>query len=141
MATPHVLKNAYLSVGGSVISADVVSVTLNVEYEEQETTAMGDTARHGIPGMQVSSIDVECNMDYTDNLLNELLDGWVGNAAVQAIIIKPNGATTGVTNPKWTGNGRIYSYQPIQGSVGDVAKVSFTIKPGDGSGFTRAVAD
>lgn len=140
-AAPIVLKNAYVSIGGTDISAEVASVTLKMEYEEVECTAMGDTARHGIPGMQVSSIEVECNQNYTDNLLDELLYGWVGSASAQAIVIKPNAGTTSASNPKWTGNGRIYGYQPIQGAVGDLAKVSFTIKPGDGSGFTRATSD
>lgn len=141
MAAPTVLKDAYLSWGGTDLSDYVTSITLNHEYEEQEVTAMGDTARHGIPGMQVSSIEVECNQDYTDNLLDEILNTAVGAAAAAAVIVKPTSGATAAANPKWTGNGRIYSYQPVQGAVGDVAKVSFTIKAGDGSGFTRAVAD
>jgi hypothetical protein len=135
------MKNAYLSIGGTDMTAYTTAVTVNVEYEEQECTVMGSTARYGIPGMQVTTIDVELNADYTDNLVDELVSGWVGSASAQAIIVKPNGSATSAANPKWSGNGRIYSYQAIQGSVGDLGKVSFTIKPGDGSGFTRAVAD
>lgn len=141
MATPIVLKNAYLSVGGTDITGYVRSVTVNVEYEEAECTVMANAAKWSIPGMQNWSIDVECNQDYTDNLLNELLDGWVGNASAQAIIAKPNGGTTGAANPKWTSNGRIFAHQPIQGAVGDLATVSFTIKPGDGTALVRAVSD
>ncbi len=141
MAAPTVLKDAYLSIGGTDWSDWVTQITLNHEYEEQESTAMGDSARHGIPGMQVSSIEVEMNMDYTDNMIDEMLYGLVGAAAASAIIVKPTSGATGVANPKWTGNGRVYSYQPIQGAVGDLAKVSFTIKAGDGNGFARATSD
>jgi hypothetical protein len=140
-AAPTVLKDAYLSIGGTDWSDWVTQITLNHEYEEQEVTAMGDTARHGIPGMQASSIEVEMNMDYTDNMIDEMLYGIVGSATASAIIVKPASGATSAANPKWTGNGRVYAYPAIQGAVGDVAKVSFTIKPGDGSGFTRAVSD
>lgn len=140
-AAPVVLKDAYLSIAGTDWSDWVTSITLNHEYEEQECSAMGDSARHGIPGLQVSSIDVEMNMDYADNMIDETLYGLVGAAAASAIIVKPTSSATSASNPKWTGNGRVYSYPAIQGSVGDLAKVSFTIKAGDGSGFTRAVAD
>ncbi len=140
-AAPTVLKDAYLNIAGTDWSDWVTSITLNHEYEEQEVTAMGDTARHGIPSLQVSSIEVEMNMDYTDNMIDEMLYGLVGSATASAIIVKPTSSATSAANPKWTGNGRVYSYQPVQGAVGDVAKVSFTIKAGDGSGFTRATSD
>lgn len=141
MATPIVLTNAYLSVGGTDISGYVTKITLKKTWDEHEVTVMGASAHNSIPGLYDWSIDVECNQDYTDNLLAELLAGWVGNSSAQAIIVKPNGGTTGVANPKWTGNGRIFEDTPIDGAVGDLAKVSFTIKPGDGAGLIRAVAD
>lgn len=141
MATPIVLKNCYLNVDSNDLSTYVRSVTVNVEYDEQEATRMGNAAHWSTPGLQNWSIEVECNQDYTDNLLNEILDGLVGKAAVLTVVVKPNGDTTSAANPKWTSNGRIFSHNPINGSVGDLATVSFTIKPGDGTALVRAVAD
>lgn len=141
MATPIVLKNCYLNVDSNDLSTYVRSVTVNVEYDEQEATRMGNAAHWSTPGLQNWSIEVECNQDYTDNLLNEIMDGLVGKAAVLPIVVKPNGDTTSATNPKWTSNGRIFAHNPISGSVGDLATVSFTIKPGDGTALVRAVAD
>jgi hypothetical protein len=141
MATPLVLKNCYLNVDSNDLSTYVRSVTVNVEYDEQEATRMGNAAHWSTPGLQNWSIEVECNQDYTDNLLNEILDGLVGKAAVLPIVVKPNGDTTSAANPKWTSNGRIFSHNPISGSVGDLATVSFTIKPGDGTALVRAVSD
>lgn len=135
------MTNAYLSVDSKDLSTYVRSVTINVEYDEQEATRMGNAAHWSTPGLQNWSIEVECNQDYTDDLLNEILDGLVGKAAVLPIIVKPNGATTGTTNPKWTSNGRIFAHNPLSGSVGDLATVSFTIKPGDGTALVRAVTD
>ncbi|MDD2756228.1 MAG: hypothetical protein PHS80_11960 [Methanothrix sp.] len=141
MATPHVLKNAYLRVGGSDITSYLRSVKATIGYDERECTVMGNAAHWSIPGLEDWSIEVECNQDYTDNLLNELLDTWTGADAAVAIILKPNGATTSAANPKYTSNGRIFVDTPISGAVGDLATVSFTIKPGDGTALVRAVAD
>ncbi len=141
MATPMVITNGYLSVAGTDISTYVRRMVVHVEYEEKDTTRMGNAARWSIPGLQNWSIEVECNQDYTDNLLNELLDTWVGAAAAVAIIVKKDSGATSAANPKWTSNGRIFAHDPIQGAVGDLATVSFTIKPGDGTALVRAVSD
>lgn len=141
MATPFVVKNYYLNIATSDISAYIKSATLTGEYDEVEVTAMGDATHHGIPGLANWSIEVECNQSHTAAELDAIIWPLIGSATASAIICKPNGATTGVNNPKWTGNGRIYSYSPLGGSVGDGATTSFTIKPGDGTMIVRATSD
>ncbi len=141
MATPFVVKNYYLSIGGSDISTYIKSATLTGEYDEVEVTAMGDATHHGIPGLANWSIEVECNQSHTAAELDSIIWPLLGTANASAIICKPNGGTTGVSNPKWTANGRIFSYPPMGAAVGDGAKTSFTIKPGDGTMIVRATSD
>ena len=141
MATPFVYKNAYLSVASNNLSTYVESCETNISYEEVDVTAMGDTAKHGIPGMQDWYITVNFNQSFTDSELDTIISPLVGAAAASAIIFKPNGATTGTSNPKWTGNGRIFAYPVISGAVGSKGATSVTIRPGDGAGLIRAVAD
>lgn len=141
MATPFVVKNYYLSIGGTDISAYIRSATLTGEYEEKEVNAMGDACQHGIPGLGNWSIEVECNQSHTSGELDAIIWPLLGAANASAIICKANGATTGVNNPKWTANGRIYSYPPLGASVGDAAATSFTIRPGDGTMIVRATSD
>ena len=141
MATPFVVKNQFLSIGGSNISAYIKGATLTGEYDEVEVTAMGDDVHNAIPGLANWSIEVECNQSHTAAELDAIIWPLVGAAAASAIIMKPNGGTTSANNPKWTGQGRIFAYSPISGSVGDGATVSFTIKPGNGSMIVRATAD
>lgn len=141
MATTLVLKNAYLSIGGNNVSAYIKGVTLTGEYEEVDDTAMGDSVKHAVPGLANWSIEVECKQGFGSGELDAIIWPLVGSSSASAIIIKPNGGTTSASNPKWTGNGRIFSYSPIQGSVGEGAKTSFTIKPGDGNMLVRATSD
>lgn len=141
MATPFVVKNYYLSIGGSDISSYIKSATLRGEYDEVEVTAMGDATHHSIPGLANWEIEAECNQSHTSSELDSIIWPLLGASSASAIIMKPNGGTTGVSNPKWTANGRIYSYTPLGGSVGDGATTSFTIKPGDGSMIVRATSD
>ena len=141
MATSFVYKDAYLSVGGSDISTYITSCTLTGEYEELDVTVMGDDTRNSVPGLGNWSIDVEVKQSWTSAELDAIIWPLLGSASASAIILKPNGSTTGVNNPRWYGNGRIFSYQPMTGSVGDLAKTTFTIKPGDGTMIVRATSD
>ena len=141
MPTPFVVKNQYLKIGDNDISAYIKGATLTGEFDEVEVTASGDDVHNAIPGLANWSIEVECNQSHTAAELDAIIWPLVGAASASAIIMKPNGDTTGVNNPKWTGNGRIFAYTPIAGSVGDGATTSFTIKPGDGSMIVRATSD
>lgn len=141
MATTLVLKDAYLSFGGNDLSSYVQSVTLTGEYDKVEDTAMGDDVHHNVKGLGNWSIEVECRQSFNAGELDSILWPLFNSTTAQAVIVKPNGSTTGVNNPKWTGNGQIFQYPPIQGAVGEGAKVSFTIEPADGNMLVRATSD
>lgn len=141
MATTLVLKNAYLSIGGSDISAYIQEVTLNEEYDEVEDKGMGDNAHHSVPGLGTWSIECKCRQSFNAGELDSIIHPLLGAENASAIVLKPKNEATSTSNPKWTGNGRIFGYPPIQGAVGDGATTSFTIKPGDGNMLTRATSD
>lgn len=140
MATPFVYKNAYLSIDSNDISTYITSCTPNFDVDKVEVTAMGDDVHHSIPGLWTQSIEVTVNQSFTAAELDAIMWPLIG-AGSQAIIFKPNGSTTGVNNPKWTGNGQIFGYTPIGGSVGDGGSTTFTIEAADGTKWARATSD
>lgn len=141
MAKTLVLKNTFLSVGGTDISAYIKSATLTGEYDKVDDVAMGDAVHHNVKGLGNWSIEVECKQSFNAGELDSILWPLFTSEDAFAVVTKPNGATTGTSNPKWTGQGHIFAYPPIQGAVGEGAKTSFTIEPGDGSMIVRATAD
>lgn len=120
-----VFKNAYLSVDGNDLSAFVRSVDLPISHEMLDATTMGDDARVNEAGLQNWNVPVE--MEQVIASVDAVLFPLVGAAAFP-VIFKPDGATTGAGNPKFTGNGVIESYQPFGGSVGDIRICNFTIQ-------------
>lgn len=140
MATTFVYKDPYLSFSAD-ISAYVQSCTVTGEYEELDVTVAGDDVKNSYPGLQNWSIDVTCKQSWTAAELDAILWPLLGSATASAVVVKPNGSTTGVNNPKWSGNGRIFSYTPMSGAIGSLAQTTFTIKPGDGTALQRATSD
>lgn len=134
-----VYKNVHLTINSVVLSARVESLTLNYNAETPEVTAMGDGTRTRVPSFIDWSFDVTFRQDFiapATNAVDSTLFSLVGAAAF-AIIIRPDDAIKGATNPEFTGNALLTSYSPLTGGVGDVASAPATFM-GDGV-LTRSV--
>ncbi len=114
--------NAFVSVNAVDLSTFVRSVTINVEAEDLEDTAMGDTFRSRIGGLKDWSVDLEFNQDFAASAVDVSIFSLLGT--VIAVIVKPVNTTTSATNPQYSGNVLVSEYNPLDGSVGDLATTS-----------------
>lgn len=131
---------AYIDASVTINSVDlsdfVTSCTINYEAEELDDSAMGDTSRSRLGGLKNWSIDLELNQDFAASATDVTLFSIVGS--VVAIDIRPATGSVSSTNPKFTGSALVQNYNPLSGSVGDLAKTSCQLL---GSGtLTRATA-
>jgi hypothetical protein len=132
-----VLTNAFISVGGVDLSDLVASVTLNETFDVIETTAFSSTAaKTRVAGLEDNSITLEFHQDYATGEVEQTIYPLLGTSA--AVIVKPNGATTGAFNPSYTCNAIISEWTPLNGTVGELATASVTW-PVTGA-ITKAVA-
>lgn len=112
-----VLTNAYVSINSVNLSSFVKTVTLSYKSEMQDDTAMGDSARSRIGSLKDWTLTVEFFQDYAAGAVDATLFSIVGS--VVPIEIRGANTTVSATNPKYTGNAILESYQPVGGSVGD----------------------
>jgi len=132
-----VLTNAFISVGGVDLSDLVASVTLNSTFDVVETTAFSSTAaKTRVAGLADNSISLEFHQDYATGEVEQTIYPLLGTAA--AVIVKPNGGTTGALNPSYTCSAIISEWTPLNGAVGELATASVTW-PVTGA-ITKAVA-
>lgn len=113
-----VFKNAYVLINSVDLSDHVRQVTLNYKAEQQDDTAMGDSARSRIPGLLDWDLDIEFFQDYASGKVDATLFSLVG-AAPFAIAVRPVNTTIASTNPEYQGNAVLESYQPMGGAVGE----------------------
>ena len=113
-----IFKDAYLVINSVDLSDHVRQVTLNYKAELQDDTAMGDDSRSRLAGLTDFDIDVEFFQDYASGKVDATLFSLVGAAAV-AIELRPTSGSVSSTNPKYTGNVVLESYQPMGGQVGE----------------------
>lgn len=131
-----VLTDAFVSLGGTDISAYVRSVSLPYGAEMLDDTTMGDTTRINKGGLKTWSIDIELQQVFTDNLIDEILFPLVGTTFT--VIVRPTSSAVGVSNPNYTGTGVLENYQPFGQSVGELATSTITIQ--SAGALSRATA-
>jgi len=128
--------DASVTINSVDLSDHVRSVTLNIEAEDLEDTAMGDTFRSRIGGLKDWSIDIEFNQDFAASEVDATIFPLLGT--VVAVEVRPTSSSVSSTNPKFSGNVLVSEYNPLDGSVGDLATTSVSW-PGAGA-LTRATS-
>ena len=119
----EVLFDAYLSVNSVDLSAWCTSVTLNVEYEDIDTTAFGDTLRTRIPGLGDGSVGGTLHVDYAASATYATLQPLAGTSTT--VVIQPDSGTVSATNPTFTVTAAVNTFSYINASIGELHTMDF----------------
>jgi hypothetical protein len=113
-----------ITVGTTVLSEDIASVTLDITSDEIETTAFGQTYRTRIGGLRDASVSLDFHQDFAAGSVDALLFPLMGSTV--AVKIAPTSGTVSATNPEYRFTALVTQYQPFAGAVGDLATLSVT---------------
>jgi hypothetical protein len=122
--------SVYLSNGVSVtvdsvdLSSLVSSCSINRNFEELDVTAMGDTGRRAVKGLEASSVTIDFfNDSATAKTLQKLNSVWGTSVTV---VIKQNSGAVSAENPSYTMSCLINGLTPVNGDVGSISTQSVT---------------
>jgi len=119
-----VLTNAYVTINSVNLSDHITSITLNTTEDVIDTTAFGNTARTRVAGLFDNSVVIEFQQDYATSNVEATIYPLVGSTTT--VVVKPNGSSTGATNPSYTFTALVSEWQPLSGAVGELATASVT---------------
>ncbi len=120
----YLSNGVVLTVNAVDLSSLVSSVTINRSFEELDITAMGDSGRRYVKGLEASSITIDFfNDPESAKTLATLNSTWGTSVTVTA---KQTSAATSATNPLYTMSCLINNTTPINGAVGDISTQSVT---------------
>lgn len=120
-------EKSYFKLGTYDMSSVVQSLSLNINYEQLDVTASGDSNRKYLKGLGAHQISGTLFLDQAAigaGSTRAVLDSLVGTSA--AFEIAPNGSTASSTNPVYKGSCFVNGYTPVNGTQGDVATLDFT---------------
>jgi hypothetical protein len=111
-----------VTIGTSVLSTSIASVTLDITTDEVETTAFGNTYRTRIGGLKDASVSLDFHQDFGAGAIDSLLFPLLGGTV--AVKIAPTSGTVSATNPQYEFTALVTQYQPFASSIGDLATLS-----------------
>ena len=116
MAT-EVWDNAFLSIGGTDMSAHLKSLSFTYSAAELDDTAMGDDTQSRKGGLKDWSVTPSWHEDFASGAVDAVMFPLVGTNP--AIILRPDTGSVSTSNPQFSGTGFIPSYG-FGGSVGEL---------------------
>ena len=106
------------------LSDHVQSITINRNFEELDVTAMGDTGRKAVKGLEASSITIDfLNDTASGETLATLQAAWGTSVPV---VIKQTSSAVSATNPSYTMTCLVNGTTDVNGAVGDLGMQSVT---------------
>lgn len=131
------MTDCYIALNGSDRSSYIKSVTLNVEAAELDATDFGDSGwMVPIAGLKSGSLSLTFNQDVAASQIDSIM--WPLLGTTVTFEVRATNASVGTGNPKYTGSILVNAWNPLDGSVGDLAEVSVTY-PTSGA-VTRATS-
>ena len=106
------------------LSDHVQSISINRNFEELDVTAMGDTGRKAVKGLEASSITIDfLNDTASGEVLATLQAAWGTSVTV---VVKQTSAAVSATNPSYTMTCLVNGTTDVAGDVASLGMQSVT---------------
>jgi len=127
MATTTFLSNATVNITQGATTYDLsdqaTNVVLTIGAEALESTAMGDSGRRFVAGLQSVEVTLELFLSYGASEVEAALAAMVGKSSL--LVISPSGTTESATNPEYTiTDAYLENFTPVNSTVGELATVT-----------------
>ncbi len=123
-----ILSDASFTFNSVDLSDHVKTVTFNLTSDAPDVTAMGDDWRDFLAGLRSWQITLDFYQDFAAGKVDATFWAAFNGTNRTPIILRPDGAGVGATNPSFSGNVIITNYDPITGTVGDAAMAPVTLQ-------------
>lgn len=115
------LKNVSVVFDGNTVTRKAHTVTINTTADKQEITAFGgDGYKEYDQGLKDGTVTVGFRMDYGADSVDAIIRPFFESGDAGELRIGPDGDVGADDNPIWVGEVKVFTYNFIDGAVGDV---------------------
>jgi hypothetical protein len=119
------LNAGSVKIGAVDITDHVTSATLTQSADELEITALGDSSRKYVAGLQTGTLDLEFLNDFAAANVCATLQTAIYTTVTAKLVPGP-GTTISATNPLYTVSILINNLTPIAGAAGEMSSSSLS---------------
>lgn len=133
---PRVLKDAYVEINGTAISAYLSAATIEATYEELDSTTFGGNFRQFTQGLGDATITLTTFPD-TAGSMHGVFWPLSQSGGTFSVLVRESSAAVSATNQNWRMNASLFQYNPVGGAVGDLMSTDIPCRNGGTAGLTR----
>lgn len=119
-----VLNNPYITINSVDLTSRIAQVSLDLSFDEIETTAFGDSARTRVAGLGDHSFSASFHQTFSTSGVEQTIYPLLGTTT--QVVVKAVNTTTTTTNPTYTFNVLVTEWSPIAGAVGELLTADVT---------------
>jgi hypothetical protein len=134
------LTDAYVSVGGTVLSDHANKVTVEDNRDVVDVTAFGATSKAIVKGLGDAKITVDFFQDMAAGKTHAVLQPLIGSNTPVTIEVRPTSAARSATNPAAVMSGLLTTYNFLDGSIGDASMITAEFVNASQAGMTYPTA-
>lgn len=130
----EVLRDRYLNVNGVDLSARMRSLgSFPIRGEQVDSTCEGDTSRNFLIGFPDNwELTVTFAQDWAGGSVHETLNAVRDGTEFPILLRKSKTDSVSATNPMASGRARLAEYDPLAGTIGDLAIATARFVPASG---------
>ncbi|MGW2206755.1 hypothetical protein [Streptomyces sp. NPDC001774] len=132
----QVLRDVYIEINNVDLSSHVNSVEISMEKAEVDSSNFGNGTSESVHGLKSDAITVNFHQDFAASSVDATLYPLYNNETSFPVLIRGTSASVSATNPEYTATCKLFAYQPLNGSIGDLSETSVEFKP-QGDGIVR----
>lgn len=121
-----VIRDAFIEINSIDLSDHATSVTISISKPGVDATVFGMDGASMLHGIQTDSFTVNFHQDFAAAEVDATLFPLFDNETEFTVKVRPNAGVEDVDNPTYTGECKLFEYQPLQGSVGDISTTDIT---------------
>lgn len=135
-----VISNPVVTINAVDLSDHISSVTISTEREEVDVTAFGATSKTTLAGLGDATMEMEAFQDFAAGEVDATLWPLSSTTTPFTVSVKHTSAATSATNPLYSMSALLFSYSPMDGSMGEASTTTLTFRNAAQAGLTRATA-
>lgn len=124
----YVIKNATVKINNVDMSEFIKQVTVHKEYADVDATGMrSDGAMEHLPGLRNDSFALVAKTSFAAAALHATIEALFEAGDEFPVEVVPTDNAVSVTNPSFTGNCILLTYEPVAGAIGALATTPLTL--------------
>lgn len=119
-----VLTNPKILINSVDLTDRVASISLDMSFDEVETTAFGSSARTRVAGLGDHSFNASFHQDFASGEVEQTIYPLLGTTT--EVKVKAVNATTTTDNPEYQFTVLLTEWAPVSGAVGELLTADVT---------------